>query len=48
MLTIQQKKLTLKLNENSSRDGLKSDPWLDYDQENNSMKCSLCEYVWLT
>ena len=27
---------------------IKSNPWLDYDQENNSMKCSLCEYVWLT
>ena len=27
---------------------LKSYPWLDYDQENNSMKCSLCGYVWLT
>ena len=24
---------------------LKSYSWLDYDQENNSMKCSLCEYV---
>ena len=22
---------------------LKSYPWLDYDQENNSMKCSLCD-----
>ena len=27
---------------------LKSCPWLDYDQENNSMKCSLYDYVWLT
>ena len=27
---------------------LKSYSWSDYDQENNSMKCSLCEYVWLT
>ena len=26
---------------------LKSYSWLDYDQENNSKKCSLCEYVWL-
>ena len=27
---------------------LKSYPWLDYGQENNSMKCSLRDYVWLT
>ena len=26
---------------------LKSYSWLDYDQVNNSKKCSLCEYVWL-
>ena len=43
MLMIQQKKLPSNLKENSSRDGLKSNPWLDYDQENNTMKCSLCE-----
>ena len=27
---------------------LKSYSWLDYHQENNSMKCSSCDYVWLT